>query len=65
MPKPSLYKSDTISPIDDRIMKFMPFPKDIHPKVNVMTQLKFRLANFKASVQHHGDSPLKKAGEYS
>ena len=34
-----------------RIKGFISFPRDISPKVNVITQLKFELANFEAAVQ--------------
>ena len=47
MPKPSLYKnnSGTIQPMAGRIRGFVPFPKGISLKMNIIVQQEFEFAN--------------------
>ena len=65
MPNPSLLKNycninyvlrksmePRYIPIDGEIMRFKRFPMEISPKVNVIAQLDFELANYDVAVQH-------------
>ena len=52
MPKPLSLKnsSGTISPIAGRITGFIPFPRGICPKVNVIARLEYELAYYDSAV---------------
>ena len=53
MPKTFLKNSgDSIYPIPGRIQRFMPFPRDISPKVNVIVQLEFEIASYDVTIQY-------------
>ena len=54
MPKPFFWKnrSGTIWSIDRRIRGAHTFPKDICPKVNIITWLDFELAYYDSAIQH-------------
>ena len=54
MPKPSLLKnsSEAIKPTARKIREFIPFPKGICSKLNIIARLDFELAYLEARVQH-------------